>query len=622
MPIAQIGAETQVNTATTGDQTTPQAIALADGTYVVVWKTPTGWSLQQFDANGSKVGSEVANTGVFPATWEALPDGRLAYAYRYGFFGHLFFGILNGDGSQSLPTVELTAFGLDTLTGIDLATNSAGDVFLAASSETATVGALLSPVDGQIIFGGSVAYHGNAGHEGHGASHVRIAVAPDGAFLVVYDREDEGVEARYFSPDGEYYYHSFDPQFPLPIPFGAQVVHGYGELTFAWVATDEFGATNAAVGTTDGSSLGAEWLDGAGTNPSDVKLWQLGDGRLLITWTASSAGDGDGKSVMGQLVAFGLPIGEAFVINSNVTGDQTSVSVATLADGRFVATWQTPAIDGNGLGIAAQMFDPRLYTGTDGNDFWIGGSFAETISGGEGNDTLGGEGGDDYVTGDGGNDRIIDSYGKDTVEGGAGDDTIIVNLAGLVADQNDIYDGGTDTDTLHVLPEGSAGYIADLRAVSILNFERLVFADPGATASGRIQLSASQIGAGFLSGLATIDATGAGLLDTTEILEVSMGSSTELDLSGLSFVGWGAVNDRVEIVGDSDAETITGSTVADRIVGGSGDDTIDGMGGNDTIVGSGGNDTVDGGAGTDTADYSDKTLRVEVALDAATAVLV
>ena len=101
MPIAQIGAETQVNTATTGDQNTPQAIALADGTYVVVWKTATGWSLQQFDANGSKVGSEVANTGVFPATWEALPDGRLAYAYRYGFFGHLFFGILNGDGSQS-----------------------------------------------------------------------------------------------------------------------------------------------------------------------------------------------------------------------------------------------------------------------------------------------------------------------------------------------------------------------------------------------------------------------------------------------------------------------------------------------------------------------------------------
>jgi hypothetical protein len=47
------GSENQVNTSTSGDQTAPQAIALAGGGYAVVWKTPTGWSFRAYDADGS-----------------------------------------------------------------------------------------------------------------------------------------------------------------------------------------------------------------------------------------------------------------------------------------------------------------------------------------------------------------------------------------------------------------------------------------------------------------------------------------------------------------------------------------------------------------------------------------
>lgn len=595
------GSESQVNSTTTGNQTAPTVIALADGGYVVVWDTPAGWSLQAFDGDGATSGSEVMYTSPMPAVWAAMPDGRFAYAYHTSSPSTAYFGILNGDGSQSVATTNFfTSLYSGVPVTLALAVNPAGDILLAASSDMAVMGFRIA-TDGQRIGGNITIASADSAHQHQGATNVRLAIAPDGDFLAVYDRVGAGTQARYLNSDG-----TFGPEFDLPVPDDARVIHGDGKVYFAWIEEDQNGNPNVAVGTTDGSSFDAEWLDGVGTNPSDVKLWQLGDGRLLVTWTATSAGDGDGKSVMGQLVSLGLPIGEAFVINSSVTGDQTSVSVATMADGRFVATWQTPAIDGDGMGIAARTFDPRAYTSTDGDDLWIGGSFSETISGGEGNDTLGGEGGDDYITGDGGNDLLVDNDGRDTLEGGTGDDRFTVNLSGIVPGQNDIYDGGADIDTLRVLPEAGGGYVADLRAASILNFERLVFADPGEAGTGRIQLSASQIGAGLLSGNATIDAAGAEFFDTTEILEITLGVSTQVDLSGLSFVGWGGVNDHVEIVGDSDAETITGSTVSDWIVDGGGEDTVDSGAGDDTVfvwvadIVPGQNDIYDGGADTDT----------------------
>ena len=432
MAIATSGSETQVNSAAAGDQSAPQAIALADGTYVVVWDTPTGWSLQRFAADGSAMGDEVAHTtetfSMMPTTWAALPDGRLAYAFTREFvptWTYIYFGILDGDGSVSLPRLKVEGVYLMIPTGLELAVNARGDIFLVGSDDHAVLGLQLSPDDGHRIGGGSVAYHGDAGHDGHKASSVRVAVAPDGDFLVVYDRQEEGVEARYYDPDGDTPYSLFGPQFATPLPPGAKVLHGDGELIFAWTEADADGDINVAIGTTDGTSFDAWWAGAKGTSPSDLKLWQLADGRALVTWTAAN-GDGDGMSVMGQLVADGVPVGDAFVINATTAGDQASVSIAAFDDGRFLATWQTPGIDGDGLGIASQMFDPKSLTGTDGDDLLIGGAFDDTIIGGDGIDALSGEDGNDSIDAGGGDDFIYGAAGDDTIDGGEGDDLYLV----------------------------------------------------------------------------------------------------------------------------------------------------------------------------------------------------
>ncbi len=220
------------------------------------------------------------------------------------------------------------------------------------------------------------------------------------------------------------------------LPRGAKILHGDGVLYFSFMAEDANGEPNVAIGVTDGD---AWFLDSFGTTPSDLNIWQLADGRALVTWTAATGGDGDGQTIMAQMTAFGVPIGEAFIIDSNGVGNQSAVSIASLTDGRFVASWQTQSTDGNGLDIASQMFNPRSYTGTGGDDFWVGGELNDTIGGGEGSDTLIGGDGDDSVDAGGGDDDVHDGAGHDLADGGDGNDYYFAS--GTWADYDFAEDG-------------------------------------------------------------------------------------------------------------------------------------------------------------------------------------
>jgi serralysin len=70
-------------------------------------------------------------------------------------------------------------------------------------------------------------------------------------------------------------------------------------------------------------------------------------------------------------------------------------------------------------------------------------------------------------------------------------------------------------------------------------------------------------------------------------------------------------------------ENIIGGVAGDTLIGDGAANVLKGNAGNDTLRGGEGKDTLDGGAAkADTADYSDKILKVEVVLNAATAVTV
>jgi len=82
---------------------------------------------------------------------------------------------------------------------------------------------------------------------------------------------------------------------------------------------------------------------------------ELAGGGFVVTWV-SEGQDGSGGGIYSQLYdASGATVGGEFSANTTTAGTQTYPHVTDLADGGFVAVWQSP--DGNENGIFAQRFD-------------------------------------------------------------------------------------------------------------------------------------------------------------------------------------------------------------------------------------------------------------------------
>jgi len=107
-------------------------------------------------------------------------------------------------------------------------------------------------------------------------------------------------------------------------------------------------------------------------------------------------------------------------------------------------------VTGSGSGAADEPDeeDPRVITGTDGDDLLFGNDLDNTIIGLGGDDTIAGGPGRNLILAGDDNDTVLITSEGDTVEGGAGDD-LIVSLAAY-----SLLDGGEGDDTL-------AGFFGD-----------------------------------------------------------------------------------------------------------------------------------------------------------------
>ncbi|MFM5948851.1 MAG: beta strand repeat-containing protein [Novosphingobium sp.] len=101
--------------------------------------------------------------------------------------------------------------------------------------------------------------------------------------------------------------------------------------------------------------------------------------------------------------------------------------------------------------------------------------------------------------------------------------------------------------------------------------------------AGALIVTVNHSGAGTIAQAGVI--TGTGGFDG-----LTVNTTGNINLNGISFSNWNAALDQVTINGSAAANTITGSTTRD---------TIFGFDGNDTLIGNGGIDTFDGGNGTD-----------------------
>ena len=209
------------------------------------------------------------------------------------------------------------------------------------------------------------------------------------------------------------------------------------------------------------------------------------------------------------------------------------------------------------------------------------------------------------------NDTIIGSSGINIIRGGLGNDTLFIDSS--FADvAGEVFDGGDGDDTLAFGGYGSS--IINLRNDTVSSIQAFRVTDPGFGASTTIQLNANQFSpTGIaLNAVMNLDVFG----DTSEIFDITMGTATALNLSGLTFTGITS-NTRFLITGDSSIENITGSSLNDTINAGAGVDIVNSGAGNDTVNGGAGGDTLNGGAngaGGDTVTYQTSATGVTVNL--------
>ncbi|MEG4342972.1 S8 family serine peptidase [Microcoleus sp. A003_D6] len=115
------------------------------------------------------------------------------------------------------------------------------------------------------------------------------------------------------------------------------------------------------------------------------------------------------------------------------------------------------ALGGNDFIVGSS--DAEILSGDDGNDRLLGGSNSDTLFGGVGNDLLNGGVNSDILFGDGGSDTLQGGKGGDALDGGGGSD-VLVGDAG-----KDTLTGGLGPDTF-VLRSDSA--VSDPAAADII----------------------------------------------------------------------------------------------------------------------------------------------------------
>ena len=122
----------------------------------------------------------------------------------------------------------------------------------------------------------------------------------------------------------------------------------------------------AQVFAASGAAVGSEFtvVSSTSSSPSNPYVTALSNGNFVVTWTDDTStppGDGSGASAQAQLFsANGTPIGTEFVVNTTTVDDQEPGGITALANGGFVVTWEDSSGTGDVSGtwsIKAQVYD-------------------------------------------------------------------------------------------------------------------------------------------------------------------------------------------------------------------------------------------------------------------------
>ena len=588
--------ETRVNSTTLNTQQFPDTLALSDGTYVVVWEGDGvgsdnyGIYSQHYDATGHRIGGETQiSTALVPDQFHAkttlLEDGGFVVTWcangdedgnGFGIFAQRYDANFVAVGSET--QINTTTTGTQNNPDVT-AFDSGGYVITWQSADASGTGIFSQSynANGVKVNGQVQVNTTTAGAQ----SNAVAAQLHNDSYVVVWNSVGQD------NPDNSsgIYMQRF---FPGGVTFGAETLvntttagsqqnaavvgldDGGFVVTWASAGLDGDGFGIAAQRFSNvGTKVGGEVIvnDGTAGEQLSPTITALSDGGWVIAWEDHDQFGADLTGICAQRFdADGNAIGDMIYVNSqSLNGFQTAPSVAALADGGFVITYNDDTNDGSGSGVYQRVFSnapslngvQTLY-GTADSDVLDGGSGADLMYGGMGDDTY-----------------VVNSIHDGVFErAGQGDDTIMssVSLAVLAVDIENLTLTGT---------AGLSGVGNTLDNVMIGN-----------------------AGANILSGGDGNDTIHGGGGNDTLVGEAGddsvygeAGNDSINGGDGGNYIDGGAGNDTID--SGADGDTVYGGDGNDYVDSGLGDDTVDGGAGNDALIGDDGDDTIDGGTGND-----------------------
>ena len=499
-PAVRLGDEIRVNEHTEGFQNEPRTIQLDDGRLLYLFTT---WNSTDGDFSDNSIAVRLATVNA---------DGSVAFTNEHRVNEHTFSDQFSPEVIQLADGRVLFLFQTDdasdgdaSLSGISARVGTANaDGTFTFSDEVrvneTTLFAQIDPemvqlADGRVLF----VYQSWAGSPGFWVINARIGtVNGDGTITFT----DEFLVSEEFTDN------TFQPD---------AVRLGDGRVMFVYQTNDDDNGDNGSsvvvrVGTVnpDGSAtLGSEIRINQHTEntQSDVKVIQLTDDRVLFTFVTfnDAEGDDDEESVaarVGTVQGDGsIVFGDEFRVNEHIAGDQDTVYVIQLSDGRVLFVYRTEDFtdgDTSRFSVAARIgtveadgsmtfseefrinehvqADQNLPTVTQLDDDRIAVTFTtdDPADGDFDSDgiatriiDLGGGGSDQGETlvglepgvalmGYGGADTLIGSNGDDLLDGGLGPDLLFGGSGAdrfIISDTNDldtIADFNTSDDLIDV----------------------------------------------------------------------------------------------------------------------------------------------------------------------------
>ncbi|SDG35454.1 MULTISPECIES: hypothetical protein [unclassified Duganella] len=600
-----------VNTTTTGDQRAPTVTPLGDGGFVVMWdSTPelvytdlglVEIRLQRFDADGTKVGGEVAvNTttdfqqrfpsltytidGGYMAVWQSRHESGGANA---GIYGQMFDA--NGDKVGGEVQINTTVAG-NQLSPLVRMVGDDGQMVVVwygtlADGSTGYAQQFLDAA-GNKLGGEQIVYSGSAIASMTAANYAYLDGGYALTWVVTHTNGSGAVMARLFNSDGTPRSDAFTVA-AGDYYGGVDAIGVYdGQLMLVWdtATADGYAIVGRKFDPVSGQPGGAQFVVSdytGGSRPSYPALTGSGNGDVLVTWntqgTAYTAGhggvyqqliNGDGEPEFGNFNTGAAPAATTFTVQTVVGGDMPQYEAA-----RYVLNAAMNSGDTTNLqhlvftGHAAVGSKVTLYSGdtllattyTDDAGLWA--TAARHVSDGVHQLRA-------VVTDIHGNSSAASAAFTLTVQssalinGTSGDDAAQYwynNGANLTAQTlnggagNDTLDGGGGADTLNG-GEGNDTYIAS--ADDTIN-----------------------------------EAAGHGV-DTI----ISSGSLTLPDnVENLTANG----NVYSRLIGNALDNVLRGGSSGEYLDGGAGNDTVYGNGGEDNFRDTAGNDVLLGGDGND-----------------------